>query len=97
VRQGLFYDHHENQEIPVPDCDLMWSRQVGVNFIRLARQHPNIGHLQNPSGTGKAVGECGDSVEVFLQVDGGSMGEAIADYYKNISDHNDKSDREPSG
>jgi len=45
--------------------------QVGENFINLARQPRNIGSMDNPSGKGNAVGQCGDSVEVFLQMIGG--------------------------
>ena len=44
------------------------SKHVGVNFLKVAKQHPNIGYLKNPNGRGRAVGECGDSVEVFLKV-----------------------------
>ncbi len=40
-------------------------------FLRLAVAPQNIGIMTNPSGQGSAVGQCGDSVEVFLQVAGG--------------------------
>ncbi len=42
--------------------------QVGENFFNLARQLKNIGSMDNPSGKGEAVGQCGDSVEVFLRI-----------------------------
>ena len=46
--------------------------QVGENvLLHLARQPKNIGSMDNPSGKGNAVGQCGDSVEVFLQITGG--------------------------
>ncbi len=45
--------------------------QVGEHFLHLARQPRNIGSMDNPSGKGYAVGRCGDSVEVFLQITGG--------------------------
>jgi nitrogen fixation protein NifU and related proteins len=45
--------------------------QVGEGFLCLARQPKNIGHLDNPHGTGKAVGQCGDSMELSLCVDNG--------------------------
>ncbi len=42
--------------------------QLGEHFLHLARQPKNIGSMENPSGKGNAVGRCGDSVEVFLQI-----------------------------
>ena len=45
--------------------------QVGEHFFHLARQPENIGSMDNPSGKGNAVGQCGDSVEVCLQITGG--------------------------
>ncbi len=139
-----------NGDFPLPG-------QVGAHFLRLARQPENIGSIENPSGKGNAVGQCGDSVEVFLQIAGevitdikvtprgcvytlvcasamselvkgrdldealylepdeivtaigglpedhmhcarlavNTLGEAIADYYKNISNRNDKGDSIP--
>ena len=44
--------------------------QLGEHFLRLAREPQNIGFMENPSGKGSAVGKCGDSVEVFLQITG---------------------------
>lgn len=132
--------------------------QAGEHFLRLVRQPKNIGSIGNPSGKGSAVGQCGDSVEVFLQITGGviadirvaprgcvytlvcasvmselvkgrsleealylepgevaaalgglpedhmhcarlavnTLGEAIGDYYKNISERNDKDNRDLS-
>jgi nitrogen fixation NifU-like protein len=45
--------------------------QVGEYFLHLARQPENIGSIENPSGRGGAVGQCGDSVEVSLKIVGG--------------------------
>jgi nitrogen fixation NifU-like protein len=42
--------------------------RMGENFIRLARQPENIGSMENSNGKANAVGQCGDSVEVFLKV-----------------------------
>lgn len=53
-------------EFPLPG-------QVGEQFLLLARQPENVGLLENPSGKGFAVGQCGDSVEVSLRVDDGSI------------------------
>ncbi len=140
-----------NGDFPLPG-------QVGEHFLHLARQPQNIGSIENPSGKGHAVGQCGDSVEVFLQITGGAiadikvaprgcvytlvcasamselvkgrdldealylepdeiaaalgglpddhmhcarlavntLGEAIADHYENISNRNDKDDRDLS-
>ncbi len=53
-------------EFPLPG-------QVGEQFLLLARQPKNVGFLENPSGKGFAVGQCGDSIEVSLQVDEGTI------------------------
>ncbi|MFZ2447774.1 MAG: iron-sulfur cluster assembly scaffold protein [Syntrophobacteraceae bacterium] len=53
-----------NGDFPLPG-------QVGEHFLRLARQPRNIGSIENPSGKGIAVGQCGDCIEVFLQITGG--------------------------
>ncbi len=47
--------------------------QVGEQFLCLARQPKNVGSLENPSGKGFAVGQCGDSIEVSLRVDRGTI------------------------
>ncbi len=51
--------------------DLPLPGQVGEHFLHLARKPRNIGSMENPGGKGNAVGQCGDSVEVFLQITGG--------------------------
>lgn len=53
-------------EFPVPG-------EVGEQFLRLARSPQNIGLLDNPSGKGAAVGKCGDSIEVSLRIDLGTI------------------------
>ncbi len=47
--------------------------QVGEQFLHLAQQPRNIGFLENPSGKGVAVGQCGDSIEVSLRIDSGAI------------------------
>lgn len=42
--------------------------RVGENFLRLAKQPENIGSMEDSNGKAGAVGQCGDSVEVFLKV-----------------------------
>ncbi|MDR3567379.1 MAG: iron-sulfur cluster assembly scaffold protein [Syntrophobacteraceae bacterium] len=42
--------------------------QVGENFLRLVKQPENIGHIENAHAKANAVGQCGDSVEVFLEI-----------------------------
>lgn len=42
--------------------------RVGENFLRLAKRPENIGFMENSNGKAGAVGQCGDSVEVFLKV-----------------------------
>jgi len=44
--------------------------EVGKNFFSHANEPRNIGSLAVPDGTGNAVGQCGDSITVDLQVDG---------------------------
>lgn len=51
--------------------DFTLAGQMGERFLRLAARPSNIGTLDNPTGRGTAVGQCGDSVEVFLQIDEG--------------------------
>ncbi len=53
--------------------DFSLSGPVGEHFLRLARQPKNVGSIENPSGKGNAVGQCGDAVEVFLQITGGEI------------------------
>ncbi len=45
--------------------------QVGEQFLSIAQHPRNVGSLENPSGKGAAVGQCGDSIEVSLKVDDG--------------------------
>jgi nitrogen fixation protein NifU and related proteins len=50
-----------NGDFPLPG-------QVGEHFLHLARQPKNIGSMENASGRANAVGKCGDSIEVFVQI-----------------------------
>lgn len=49
------------------------SGQVTGQSLYLARQPKNIGSLPNPSGKATSVGECGDSIEVSLRVEAGTV------------------------
>jgi nitrogen fixation NifU-like protein len=53
-------------EFPVPG-------EVGEQFLHLARFPKNIGIIDNPSAKGAAVGKCGDSIEVSLRIDLGTI------------------------
>jgi len=53
-------------DFPVPG-------QVGQQFLALARYPKNIGILDNPSGKGAAMGQCGDSIEVSLRIESGAV------------------------
>ena len=55
------------------DGEFPGSGEVGEKFLRLARFPKNIGLLDNPSGRGAAVGKCGDSIEVSLRLDMGTI------------------------
>jgi nitrogen fixation protein NifU and related proteins len=55
-----------NGDFPAPG-------EVGEQFLCLARYPKNIGTLDNPSGQGAAVGQCGDSIEVSLQIETGAI------------------------
>jgi len=44
--------------------------EVGENFFNHANAPRNMGSLAAPDGRGNAVGQCGDSITVDLQVDG---------------------------
>jgi nitrogen fixation protein NifU and related proteins len=43
--------------------------QVGELFLGHAREPKNLGHIENPSGQGTAVRQCGDSMDVVLRID----------------------------
>ena len=45
--------------------------QVSELFFGHAREPRNIGRLENPSGHGTAVGQCGDSMDVALRINQG--------------------------
>jgi nitrogen fixation protein NifU and related proteins len=46
-------------------------RQVGELFLGHAREPRNLGSIENPSGQGTAIGQCGDSMDVALRIDQG--------------------------
>ncbi len=56
-----------------PHGELSPPEQIGENFSRLAKQPQNIGIFSNPSGKGMSVGQCGDSIEVFLRIFEGTI------------------------
>jgi nitrogen fixation NifU-like protein len=55
------------------ESDFPMPGEVGEQFLSLARFPKNIGWLDNPSGQGTAVGKCGDSIEVSLQINQGAI------------------------
>lgn len=55
-----------NDDFPLPG-------QVGEQFLRFAKEPRNIGSLDNPSGKGAAIGQCGDSMDVYLRIDDGAI------------------------
>jgi nitrogen fixation NifU-like protein len=57
----------------VTAVDFHISGQVGEKFLSLARDPKNIGILDDPSGKGAAVGQCGDSIEVSLRIAAGTI------------------------
>ena len=57
----------------VSDGDFPLPGEVGEQFLCLARYSQNIGFMDNPSGTGAAVGNCGDSIEVTLRIETGDI------------------------
>jgi nitrogen fixation NifU-like protein len=59
-------NHVSNGDFPLPG-------EVGEQFLCLARYPKNIGWLDNPGGTGAAVGNCGDSIEVTLRIETGAI------------------------
>ena len=44
-----------------------------LNYLQMAFGHSRNAILQNPDGSGKRTGECGDSVEMFLDVKDGCI------------------------
>jgi nitrogen fixation protein NifU and related proteins len=57
----------------------MGEEQAGVEqqhserFIDMASRTSRLGILQNPDGYGKRVGDCGDTIELYLSVRGGRI------------------------
>ena len=51
-----------NDKFPLPG-------QVGEPFLCFAREPKNLGCLENASGKGTAIGQCGDSIDVSLRID----------------------------
>jgi nitrogen fixation protein NifU and related proteins len=47
--------------------------QVGEPFLWHAKDPQNLGCLKNPSSKGTAIGQCGDSIDVSLRIDGGTI------------------------
>lgn len=42
-------------------------------FIDMASRTDRLGILQNPDGYGKRIGDCGDTIELYLSVHGGRI------------------------
>jgi nitrogen fixation protein NifU and related proteins len=53
--------------------DLPLPGQVGEPFLWHAREPKNLGCIDNASGKGSAIGQCGDSIDVSLRIDGGTI------------------------
>jgi nitrogen fixation NifU-like protein len=66
-------DSGHREEKHVSDGDLSLPAEVGEQFLRVARYPKNIGSLDNPSGQGAALGQCGDSIEVSLKIESGAI------------------------
>jgi nitrogen fixation NifU-like protein len=60
-------------ETDVSTDDFPLPGEVGEPFLWHAREPKNLGCLKNPSGTGTAIGQCGDSIDVSLHIDGGTI------------------------
>ncbi len=48
-------------------------QQHSERFIDMASRTGRLGILQNPDGYGKRVGDCGDTIELYLSVRGGRI------------------------
>ena len=47
--------------------------QVGEPFLWHAREPKNLGCIENANGKGTAIGQCGDSIDVSLRIDRGTI------------------------
>lgn len=47
--------------------------QYSQNHIEMALRRDHMGRLENPDGSGRNTGRCGDTVEIFLTVDDGRI------------------------
>jgi nitrogen fixation NifU-like protein len=64
---------HRKRRIYVADDGFPKPEEMRDQFLRTARNPKNIGFLDHPNGQGVAVGKCGDSIEVSLRVESGSI------------------------
>jgi nitrogen fixation protein NifU and related proteins len=58
-------------ETDVSTHDIPLPGQVGELFLGHVREPKNLGSIENPSGQGTAIGQCGDSMDVALRIDQG--------------------------
>jgi nitrogen fixation protein NifU and related proteins len=60
--------------LPVTErCPMSHNHELNCSFLRHVNLPSNLGSITNPSGRALGVGQCGDSIEVMLQVDGGRI------------------------
>lgn len=50
-----------------------------LEFLEMAFGHNNRERLSNPDGYGKNIGDCGDTVEIFLMMEGETVSYAAFD------------------
>lgn len=62
---GVFHtmDHHEENFLA----------HHSDEFIEMAYSYERLERVENPDGYGKRVGDCGDTVEMFLTIDGETL------------------------
>jgi nitrogen fixation NifU-like protein len=67
----LGYNSYRANRMTVKKIDF-W-RDHSLHYLEMAFRHDRRGRLQNPDGYGKRIGECGDTVEMFLCIKKGRI------------------------
>ncbi len=60
------------------DDEVQWEEH-SLNFVEMTYSMDKRGRIENPDGYGKRTGQCGDTVEIFLTIENGTVTRAMFD------------------
>jgi nitrogen fixation protein NifU and related proteins len=66
-------DDDREKRYPMENLQIKEEQAYSEHFIDLASRTNRLGALERPDGYGKRVGDCGDTIEVYLSVRGGQI------------------------